>query len=55
MNKIDYKKVEDIQKIAENMLNKKLLSKKDLILLNKKIDIILSEAGVFKRYFKRLS
>lgn len=53
--KSDVTEVKEIEKLAETLVKKPVLSQDDLDRLNTKLDTILAQFGVFKRYFRRLS
>lgn len=54
MKKSNVTEVKEIKKLAEQILAKEVLSTKDLQVLNSKLDTVLAQFGVFKKYFKRL-
>lgn len=55
MKKNNLTEVKEIRALAKQLLAKPVLNQDDLDRLNKKLDIVLAQFGVFKRYFKRLS
>jgi hypothetical protein len=55
MNKNNITEVKEIKQLATQLLDKPVLEQEDIHRLNKKLDILLAQFGVFKRYFKRLS
>jgi hypothetical protein len=53
--KSDVTEVKEIEKLAKTLLQKPILEKEDLTKLDHKLDTVLAQFGVFKRYFRRLS
>ncbi len=51
----DAAEVKEIKKLAEALIDKPVLSQADLDKLNNKLDTVLAQYGVFRRYFRRLS
>jgi hypothetical protein len=53
--KSDVTEVKEIEKLAETLLEKPVLEKKDLDKLDGQLNTVLAQFGVFPRYFRRLS
>lgn len=55
MKKSDTTEIKEIKALASQLVDKTALTKADIEKLNQKLDIVLAQFGIFRRYFKRLS
>jgi hypothetical protein len=54
MHKTEVTEIKEINKLAQNLLDKVILEKKDIQELSDRLDLVLAQFGLYKRYFKRL-